>query len=112
MTPLDAIAKVHTALTGLAKALESGDADQVLAVESSLAEAAGGLAAIDRAALTDAVGLRARLLETRLALERCRALGDASGEMLNALHPDRGYERNGVQRQLRALAARTVNSQV
>jgi len=116
MTPRDliedAIEKVHAALTGLAKALETGDADTVLAAEQPLVEAATALTGIDRAVLTDAVHLRARLLETRLALERCRTLGDASADMLDALYPNSGYERSGGRRRLRPIGARTVNSQV
>jgi hypothetical protein len=112
MTLLDAINKVHAALTGLANALETGDADRVLAAEQPLAEATTALETVDRARLTDEVHLRARLLEARLALERCRALGDASAEMLNVLHPNSGYERTGGHRRLRDAIARAVNSQV
>jgi hypothetical protein len=112
MTPLDAIERVHTALTGLARALESGQPDHVLAAEQPLAEAAGALATIDRAALKDPVHLRARLLETRLALQRCRSLGEASAELLERVHPTRSnYERDG-QRRLPAVPSRAVNSKV
>jgi len=115
MTPLnaiDAIERVHAALTGLAKALESGQPDDVLAAERPLADATGTLATIDHASLTDPVHLRARLLETRLALERCRSLGDSSAHMLEAVHPDRNSYERGGQRRLRVIGPRSVNSQV
>ena len=112
MTPLDAIERVHKALTGLARALESGQPDEVLAAEQPLAEATGALATIDRGSLTDPIRLRARLLETRLALQRCRALGDASSELLERVYPTRSnYDRDGLRR-LRATPSRAVNSQV
>jgi hypothetical protein len=112
MTPLDAIARLHTALTGLAKALESGHPDTVLEAERPLAEATVAIAAIDHSSLTGAVQLRARLLETRLALDRCRALGDSSAHMLEAIHPDRAAYERGGQKRLRVVGPRTVNSQV
>jgi len=112
MTLREAVENVHTALTGLAKALETGDPEQVLAAEQPLAEAATALTGFDRATLTDAVNLRARLLAARLALERCRALGEASAELLDALYPNSGYERSGGQRRPRPIGVRTVNSQV
>src|SRR5262245_21656376 len=107
----DAIEKVHTALRGLERALESGQPDAVLAAEQPLAEATSALGAIERAAVTDPIGLRARLLEARLALQRCRALGEASGDLLETVYPTRSnYDREG-QRLLRPIS-RAVNSQV
>jgi hypothetical protein len=112
MKTLDALERVRTALTGLARALETGQPDLVLAAEQPLAEAAGALATADRPTLSDPVNLRARLLETRLALARCRTLGDASAGLIGAMYPDQiSYGPSG-QRQLRTAASPTVNSQV
>jgi hypothetical protein len=112
MKPLEAIERVHAALTGLARALETGQPDQVLEAEQPLAEAAGALATFDRAALTDPVHLRARLLETRLALARCRALGDTSAGLIGAMYPaETSYGPTG-HRRLRTAPSPTVNSQV
>ena len=112
MTPLDAVTRVHSALARLARALESGQPDQVLAAEPSLAEAAGGLGAIDTRQLSDPQTLRARLLETRLALERCRVLGDASADLIGAMYPSESSYGRAGRRQVRATSAPTVNSQV
>jgi len=113
MTPaLDAVERVHTALTGLAEALETGQPDRVLAAERPLADAAAALAVADRRTPPDPARLRARLLQARLALDRCRALGQASGELIGALWPGQtGYGASG-QRQTRAVSRPTVNSQV
>lgn len=112
MTPLDAIERLHTALTGLAHALESGRPDQVLAAEQPLADAAGALSGVDRATLTDPVHLRARLLATRLALARCRALGDLNADLINAMYPANTSYGRGGERRVRTASPPSVNSQV
>lgn len=110
--PTDAIERVHLALTGLAEALETGHPDRVLAAERPLADAAAALATVDRRAPADPARLRARLLEARLTLDRCRTLGQASADLISAMWPaETGYGPSG-QRQTRSGAAPTVNSQV
>lgn len=112
MTPLDAVTRVQQALTTLARALESGRPDEVLSAEPSLADAASHLSAVDTRQLADPQTLRARLLETRLALDRCRALGDASGELISAMYPSESSYGRAGRRQVRATPVATVNSQV
>jgi hypothetical protein len=110
--PIDAIDLVHTALTGLAEALETGQPDRVLAAERPLADAAAALATVDRRAPADPSRLRARLLEARLALDRCRTLGQTSADLISAMWPaETGYGASG-QRQTRSTPPPTVNSQV
>jgi hypothetical protein len=94
----DALDRVNDELKRLAEALESGQPDRVLAVEQPLAEAASALADVGRVALGDEVRLRARLLETRLALDRCRSLGDASADLIGAMWPsETSYSRKGAR---------------
>jgi hypothetical protein len=92
----DVFDRVHDALTLLAEALESGRADRVLGAEPPVAAAAAALADAQRDSLVDDVRLRARLLETRLALERCRSLGETSRDLLTVMLPSQqAYGRAG-----------------
>jgi len=113
MTPaLDAVDRVHDALTGLAEALETGQPDRVLAAEQPLAQAAAALATVDRRAPADPARLRARLLEARLALDRCRALGRSSADLIGTILPAHTAYGPSGQRELRPAGRGAVNSQV
>ena len=96
---LDALDRVQDALTGLAEALETGKPDEVLAAERPLAAAASELSSVGRAAVRDAVHLRARLLEARLSLDRCRAMGQASADLISTMFPapSRSYGPGGTR---------------
>jgi hypothetical protein len=94
---VDAIDQLRDALVTLSNALASGRADDVLAVERSVASAAGSistgalkLTSAERARLRDSI------LEARLALMRCRRLGQAATELASCLAVQPSYGRSGA----------------
>jgi hypothetical protein len=108
----DAIDRVTHALAGLAAALTTGQPDQVLAAERPLFEAVSGFAALGRAPGPLPVDLRARLLEARLAIARCRALGDASADLIATIFPSlTSYGPSGAA-ETRATTSSTVATRV
>jgi hypothetical protein len=95
-TTPDSLDRLQAALDALADALEHGRPDDVLAVEVALGEAVRDLQAgqpFDAAARSD--DLRRRLLNIRLTMQRCEALGSAVRELSEAMQPPVEYGRRG-----------------
>src|SRR5690606_14941006 len=92
----DVFVALVDALDGFAAALESGRAEAVLAAGEPLAEAATRLRAEDLPALAARSDARHRLDDIRLRLDRCRALGAVSAELLSLMAPP-AYGRRGLQ---------------
>jgi hypothetical protein len=91
----DILDRVQAALDRLAGALYSGGPDDVLAVESELASAVQALPGSALTDLRDDGHVRRRLLDLRLAVRRCEALGAAVGDLSRALQPALAYDRVG-----------------
>lgn len=92
----DALDRAQAALDALLEALRSGRADQVLAVEATLGEAAAVFQAADRRLLAgDPIQIRTRLLTLRHTMARCAALGGAMGELAAMMRPAHNYGRAG-----------------
>jgi hypothetical protein len=102
--------RVNSALDGLASALESGDPDAVLAAEVPLATAVTALASLPAMiGATSSPELALALLNTRLAVSRCLALGRSSSDLLAVVTSTPGYGPAGrVHR--RAERSSTVES--
>jgi hypothetical protein len=95
----DALDRAQAALDELLTALRSGRADQVLAVEAALGEAAAVFQAADRDALAgDAIQIRTRLLTLRHTMARCAALGGVMSELAGMMRPAANYGRAGAGR--------------
>src|ERR1041385_7307061 len=77
----DTLANLNHALDNLAPALATRGADEVLAAETPLAAAVRALATLPSADRTDAVELRQTLIDVRVSLARCQALGSCSGQL-------------------------------
>jgi len=98
-TAPDSLQQLQTALDGLASALESGRADDVLAAETPLAAAVAALAATDLralAAVSDPATLAAGVDTLRTSLFRCVRLGRTSAGLLDCLIPRAAYGRGGT----------------
>jgi hypothetical protein len=96
-TASEALTRVQDALDTLRRALETGRPDVVLAAEGPLSASVLHLSASERSvAPADRGDVRQRLLETRLALTRCRTLGDASAELAAAAWPQAAYGPKGL----------------
>ena len=90
----DALDRAQAALDALLEALRSGRADQVLAVEATLGEAAAVFQAADRDLLAgDPVQIRTRLLTLRHTMARCAALGGMMSDLASAVQPAGTYGR-------------------
>jgi hypothetical protein len=98
-TAPDSHHQLQAALDGLASALESGRADDVLAAETPLAAAVAALTATDLRALaaeTDSATLMAGVDAIRTSLFRCVRLGRTSAGLLDCLIPRAAYGRGGI----------------
>lgn len=93
-TEPDVLTRLTLALEGLAAALESGNADAVLAAEAPLGTAVSALKLVPPAEVIGHADARTRILNTRLALARCRTLGHAASR-LTAIVTSTGYGPSG-----------------
>jgi len=107
-TAPDVLLRLNAALDLLSAALESGDAGEVLAAEQPLASAVHALTAVDRSLVTPSPALGRLLLETRLAVERCRSLGESSSDLLSIVTRQATYGPRG--RRVPARPAATVEA--
>ena len=92
-TLLDAVHQLDASLIALADALQRGDAVGVLACEMSIADALAVVASADRSE-ADRHALSRAIDAVRLSLERCRALGLASQDLLHIVAPPATYSRS------------------
>jgi hypothetical protein len=97
MTAPDTIDRLQAALEDLAVALASGQSDAVLAAEGPLADAVRALDGGTHPDPADALSWRRRVDTVRGLVARCRALGHASGGLLDAMFPPALYGRGGVR---------------
>jgi hypothetical protein len=93
MTPTaDAFTAVESALRNLARALATGDADQVLAAESPLQVATAGLADLRlNPAPLDAARVRQAWRAILMAVLECQALGASADVLRRVLVPETAY---------------------
>ena len=111
MTALPALDGLLTVLDALARALESGDADTVLALEVELARATRTVAQADRSGAGIDGDIRRQLADrvsaVRAGLIRCRALGESvAGLAAVVTNPSRTYGRGGSFSETRAIQSR------
>jgi hypothetical protein len=90
----DALDRLTLALDELARSLESGRPDAVLAAEAPLAAAAGALSTADLDALAARPDVRAAVMNVRLAMQRCQTLGANAADIAAAIIPA-GYGATG-----------------
>lgn len=90
----DVLDRLTLALDALARGLESGRPDAVLAAEAPLAAAVGALSTADLASLAARPDVRAAVMNVRLAVQRCQTLGDNAADIAAALIPA-GYGATG-----------------
>lgn len=83
----DALDRLTVALDELAVSLESGRPDAVLAAEAPVATAVHALTATDLNALARRPDLRAAVMNVRLAMARCHALGAAAAAVAGVFVP-------------------------
>ena len=88
----DVLNRVHEALHGLAAALESGDPEAVLDAEVPLATAAAALSRLTPVSIPHTPAIARTLLNTRLAVDRCLTLGQASADLLAIVASGPGYD--------------------
>jgi hypothetical protein len=105
MSRPDAIENLRTALNALADALAAGRPDDVLAAEAPLAVATADFAKTDFRQFAHDPVVRAALMEARLALARCVALGKSAAELAAVMLPFSGYGPAGVRVAARPRAA-------
>ena len=105
----DALDRAQAALDALLEALRSGRADQVLAVEATLGEAAAVFHAADRDLLAgDPIQIRTRLLTLRHTMARCAALGGIMSDLAAAVQPSGTYARPMARPEGRPLQFRLL----
>jgi len=94
---LAAIDQLRDALVTLSTALASGRVDDVLAVEMSLAAATRSIST-DPMRLTpdERAQMRDSILDARVALMRCRRLGQTATELASCLAMQPSYGRSGA----------------
>jgi len=97
MTNSDAIHQLNAALERLASALESGKPDAVLDAEAPLATAIGLLSNLDRISLARDPRTPAALLDLRLSVARCRAMGRAAADLSGVLLGQTSYGPAGAR---------------
>jgi hypothetical protein len=90
----DALDRLNHALDVLARGLESGSEEAVLSAEGPLAAALGDLAGTDLDQIARRPDLRAAVMNVRLALERCRVLGESAASIAAAFAQP-GYDAHG-----------------
>jgi hypothetical protein len=83
----DALDRLTLALDGLARGLESGRPDAVLAAEAPLASAVGAFSRADLESLAARPDVRAAVMNVRLAMRRCQTLGANAADIATALIP-------------------------
>lgn len=91
MSRPDAIENLRSALNALADALAAGRPDDVLAAEAPLAVATADFAKTDFRQFVHDPIVRAALMDARLAMARCVALGRSAAELAAVLLPFSGY---------------------
>jgi hypothetical protein len=99
----DALDRLTLALDGLARGLERGTPDAVLAAEEPLADATAALRAADLTQLARRPDIRFAMLQVRLAMSRCRTLGATAQDLAAVISPG-DYGPSGLQRRPRAVA--------
>jgi hypothetical protein len=92
-TLLDAVHQLDASLIGLADALQRGDVAAVLDCETSIADALAVVASADRSP-ADRHALSRAIDAVRLSIARCRALGQASQDLLDIVAPPATYSRS------------------
>ena len=97
MSNPSAIRQLQTALDQLASALESGRPEAVLAAELPLASAVGDLSTVDKHVLASDPDAPVALLELRLSVARCRAMGRASADLGALLFGHAAYSPTGAR---------------
>src|SRR5262245_1407531 len=95
MSRPDAIENLRTALNALADALAAGRPDDVLAAEAPLAEATADFMKTDFRQFAHDPIVRAALMDARLAMARCVALGRSAAELAAVVLPFSAYGRAG-----------------
>lgn len=96
-TSPDALTGLVAALDDFSRALETGDANAVLAAEETLAAAVSALKTAHLPTLAQQGAVRARIDDIRLAITRCRALGYAASDLAAIMAPP-GYGPRGLRR--------------
>ncbi len=104
-----AIEQIRIALDGLASALASGRPDAVLAAEAPLAAAVSALRALDPRALATDPATPQALLDVRLSMARCRALGRSAADLSAVMFPQAAYGPAGT-RPAMSIRTSTVTS--
>jgi hypothetical protein len=95
----DALQQLRDVLDELARSLETGRADAVLAVETPLASAVHAMTMIERRDVTpdDRQRLAESVRAVRQSVARCVRLGRASGDLLRVVFPRAEYGRGGTR---------------
>jgi hypothetical protein len=101
MTAVPALDSLLQVLDDLARALEAGDAEAVLALEIQIARATRALAQVDRSPAGIDGDVRRQLADrisaVRARLSRCRALGESVAGLVAVMtNPSRTYGRGGA----------------
>ena len=92
-----AVDQLRDVLVTLSNALASGRVADVLAVEMSLAAASRSISTESiRLTADERRRLRDAILDTRIALMRCRRLGQAATELASCLAVQPSYDRSGA----------------
>jgi hypothetical protein len=93
----DALDRLTVALDALARVLERGEPDAVLAAEEPVADATAALSQADLEQLARRPDARMAILNVRLAMARCRALGASAREIATLTAPA-DYGPSGLRR--------------
>jgi hypothetical protein len=99
----DVLDRLLEALDGLARVLETGSPEAVLAAEVPVAAATGALRAAGLARIAGRPDARAAIMNVRLAIARCEALGASAGAIAAVLAPS-GYGPAGAHLPPAAMA--------
>ncbi len=93
MTTLaESLALLTSSLDALSEALASGQPDAVLSAEAPIAAALASVAsAMHESSAVDRARVRALVREARIALLRCRALGQSAEQLAHALLAEPAY---------------------
>ena len=86
-TAPDTLRRLVDVLDDFSRALETGDADVVLAAEEQVADTVSALRGVNLAHLAQQPSVRTSVRDVRLAIERCRRLGRAASDLTALLTP-------------------------
>jgi hypothetical protein len=103
-TILDALGRLNASLDNLARALQTGEADEVLDAEAPLAEAVQQLSTLSRQRgapgaieeRIDAPPLREGVIAAHVSLLRCQSLGNCAVDLADAISRS-GYGWTGMR---------------